>query len=127
MTAEFDTGREEILGEASRYVASGQFATDFAPAIACPTCSPETAPARRQFETYFDQIIGSHLDPMGFSRTLHPNPVEGAGPFMVAHRNEDGATRTILIYGHVDTVAGMDDAWQSDLAPFDLIRQGERL
>ena len=123
--------RDRAVIAAHDYFAGGAFAVEFAEAIACPTCSPESDPARKQFDRYFDSIVGPQLDAAGFRRAVHPNPladsVAAAGPFLVAERIEDPALRTVLIYGHADTVAGMDGQWGDGLSPFVLTRKDDRL
>ena len=127
-----DTGiRGEAVSAARTYFQSGAFETEFAAAIACPTCSPEKDPSRKQFQRYFDSVVGPQLTAMGFERAVHDNPLAGqvaaAGPFLVATRIEDPVLRTVLIYGHADTVAGMDEDWDKGLDPFTLTRVGDRL
>ncbi len=123
--------RQTAVAKAHAYFVSGGFEEEFAEAIACPTCSPESDPARKQFQRYFDDIVGPQLAAMGFERSVYQNPLAGevaaAGPFLVAQRIEDPALRTVLIYGHADTVAGMDADWDEGLTPFTLTRVGERL
>ncbi|MDJ0684053.1 MAG: M20 family metallopeptidase [Alphaproteobacteria bacterium] len=122
--------RSQALAAAGDYVESGRFDHEFAAAVACPTCSPESDPSRKQFQRYFDTVVGPQLDSMGFERRLYDNPEAGrhagAGLFLVATRIEAAAARTVLIYGHIDTVAGMDAAWDAGLQPFELTRRGDR-
>lgn len=125
------TARDDAIAAAQDYFAGGGFETEFAEAIACPTCSPEKDPARKQFIRYFDKVVGAQLDAAGFHRQIFENPlseeIAAAGPFLLAQRIEDPALRTVLIYGHADTVAGMDAAWADGLSPFTLTRRDDRL
>lgn len=122
-----DKARDAALAAAGAFVTGGQFERALGAAVACPTCSIGEAPDRQQFQRYFDEILGPDLEAMGFSRHVMPNPVDGGGPFLLAERGEEDAARTVLIYGHADTVAGMDQAWEDGLSPFALTRRGERL
>jgi len=45
----------------------------------------------------------------------------------VAERKEERAAFTLLIYGHGDTVRGLDDLWRAGLSPWMLTVEGERL
>lgn len=123
--------RTAAISTAHTYFESGDFDREFAEAIGCPTCSPEKDPARKQFQRYFDAVVGPQLAAIGFEQTVHDNPLAnqaaGAGPFLVAQRIEDPSLRTVLIYGHADTVAGMDEDWDQGLDPFTLTRIGEKL
>ena len=45
----------------------------------------------------------------------------------MAERIEDAALLTVLIYGHGDTVRGLDDLWRPGLSPWVLTVEGERI
>ena len=63
---------------------------------------------------------------MGFTATIHPNPLAGFGPILTAARIEDPALPTVLLYGHGDTVRGLDDQWRPGLLPWTLTEEGDR-
>ncbi|MFQ5515907.1 MAG: M20/M25/M40 family metallo-hydrolase, partial [Myxococcota bacterium] len=46
---------------------------------------------------------------------------------LVASRNEGAGLPCVLVYGHGDTVAGMEQSWSEGLHPFRLTRRGKRL
>ena len=48
-------------------------------------------------------------------------------PFLVAERIEDPDALTVLVYGHGDTVRGLDDLWRPGLAPWTLEVEGDRI
>ncbi len=54
------------------------------------------------------------------------NPEEPCAPFLIAGRIEDETLPAILIYGHGDTVPGMEGRWKEGLFPFKLIKDGDR-
>src|SRR5262249_31027298 len=60
----------------------------------------------------------------GFTSRILENAV--GPPFLVAERIEDAAALTILLYGHGDTVRGLDDLWRSGLTPWTLTVEGNR-
>src|SRR5262249_25751134 len=65
------------------------------------------------------------LAPLGFASRILDNP---SGPsFLVAERKEERAAFTLLIYGHGDTVRGLDDLWRAGLSPWMLTVECERL
>ncbi len=45
----------------------------------------------------------------------------------MAERIEDPALLTVLIYGHGDTVRGLDDLWRAGLSPWTITVEGERI
>src|SRR5262245_64925146 len=40
---------------------------------------------------------------------------------------EEGAALTVLIYGHGDTVRGLDESWRAGLSPWVLTVEGKRI
>ena len=46
---------------------------------------------------------------------------------MVAERIEFPEAATVLIYGHGDTIRGLDDQWRSGLSPWQVVVEGERI
>ena len=75
---------------------------------------------------YLEDEIAAELDDMGFVYAIENNPVAEGGPVLIAHREEDPASTTVLTYGHGDVVQGYDDQWRRDLSPWVLTRDGDR-
>ena len=65
------------------------------------------------------------LAPLGFDEPHSRQPAAGP-PVPVAERIEDRLP-TVLIYGHGDTVRGLDGQWRKGLAPWSLALEGERI
>ena len=84
---------------------------------------PARAPELRR---YLSDEIGPTLERMGFATALWANPVEGGPPFLHAHRIEDPALVTVLMYGHGDVVLGDDAQWQQAASPWQLETRGKR-
>ena len=55
-----------------------------------------------------------------------PTRSRGFGPILSAERLEGPDRPTILIYGHGDTVRGLDDQWRAGLSPWTLTEEGDR-
>ena len=45
----------------------------------------------------------------------------------MAERIENPALVTALVYGHGDTVRGLDDLWRPGLSPWRVVVEGERI
>jgi acetylornithine deacetylase/succinyl-diaminopimelate desuccinylase-like protein len=75
---------------------------------------------------YLEEAIRPWVERMGFTATIHPNPKPGFGPILTAERIEDPAFRTVITYGHGDTVRGLDDQWDDGLKPWELKEVGDR-
>ena len=58
---------------------------------------------------------------------MFDNPRRDGPPFLVGERIEDSSLLTVLIYGHGDTVRGLDDLWRPGLSPWAVDVQGERI
>ena len=114
--------RAAAIARAYAYFDSGQFLADLTRRVAIPSTSqePERAAALRG---YLDEIVAS-LGPLGFTSRVLDNPV--GPPFLVAERIEDAASFTVLVYGHGDTVRGLDDLWRGGLSPWTLTVEGNR-
>lgn len=117
--------RDGALERAGRFFDQGGFQELLARLVAIPSTSQEAehAPALRR---YLEEAIAPWLDRMGFAISLHENPEPGFGPILMATRIEDPALPTALLYGHGDTVAGLDAQWSPGLAPWALTDKGDR-
>ncbi len=100
--------------------------SDLAELIAIRSESQELR-GHEHLQHYVEHSMVPLLSNMGFTCTILPNPVVGAGPFLLAERVENTDLPTILTYGHGDVVRGQDDQWQDGLSPFVLTEIGERL
>jgi acetylornithine deacetylase/succinyl-diaminopimelate desuccinylase-like protein len=114
--------RAAAIARAHAYFDGGQFLADLKRRVAIPSTSqePERAEALRR---YLDEIAAS-LAPLGFTSRVLANA--SGPPFLVGERIEDAAALTILLYGHGDTVRGLDDLWRSGLSPWTLTVEGNR-
>jgi acetylornithine deacetylase/succinyl-diaminopimelate desuccinylase-like protein len=119
-----DMSRAAAIARAHTYFDSGEFLLDLRRRVAIPSSSqePERAPALRRYLE--DEMVPS-LAPLGFASRIPDNP--SGPPFLVAERKEEDAAITVLIYGHGDTVRGLDDLWRAGLSPWVLTVEGERL
>src|SRR5256886_1213604 len=116
--------RAAAIARAHSYFDSGEFLVDVRGRGAIPVTGqePERASALRR---YLDDGMVPSLAPLGFTSHVLDNP--SGPPFLVAERMEDDAAVTVLIYGHGDTVRGLDDLWRPGLSPWALTVEGTRL
>ncbi|MGA5358485.1 M20 family metallopeptidase [Streptomyces purpurascens] len=119
------TTRETAIGLAEAYYDSGEFLADLRRRVAFPTQSPPpdgTGPLR----TYLIDELTPAVRRLGATARIVDNPVQGAGPFLLAHRHEADDLPTVLVYGHGDVVPGQDDRWRTGLSPWELVVEGDR-
>jgi len=116
--------RAAAVARAHTYFDSDEFLVDLRRRVAIPSTSqePERAPALRR---YLNEEMAPSLAPLGFTSRVLDNP--SGPPFLVAERMEEGAALTVLIYGHGDTVRGLDESWRAGLSPWVLTVEGKRI
>jgi acetylornithine deacetylase/succinyl-diaminopimelate desuccinylase-like protein len=116
--------RANAVARAHAYFDGGGFLTDLARRVAIPSSSqePERADALR---SYLVDEIAPTLGKLGFASRIVDNP--GGPPVLVAERTENPSLLTVLLYGHGDTVRGLDDLWRSGLSPWKITVEGERI
>src|SRR6201996_1927377 len=116
--------REGAVARALQFFDSGGFRDQLAELVAIPSTSQDPgheADVRRYLDT-----LRPWLERMGFTVAIHPNPVEGLGPILLAQRIEPDAPLSIVTYGHGDTVRGLEDQWRAGLDPWRLTEEGDR-
>lgn len=118
--------RSSAIDTVSAYFDEGRFQHDLGALVAFETESQESAKAP-ELARYLDEAMIPRLARLGFVCRVHPNPVAGAGPILVAARIEDENLPTILSYGHGDVIRAQTEQWRAGLHPFRLIEEGERL
>ncbi|TPG48157.1 M20/M25/M40 family metallo-hydrolase [Roseomonas nepalensis] len=111
--------REAAIARATAEFDGGAFRDRLAALVAIPSTSqdPAAAPESRR---YLEEGLRPWLARLGFTSEVHPNPETGCGPILTATRLEDPARPTVLLYGHGDTVLGLEKAWSPGLDPWTL-------
>ena len=118
--------RSGAIARAHAYFDSGGFVADLRRRVAIPSASQEPARSESLRAYLRDEMVPS-LAPLGFSATVLENPLAEGPPFLVASRSEDADLLTVLIYGHGDTIRGLDDLWRPGLSPWRLTIEGDRM
>ncbi|RVT51532.1 M20 family metallopeptidase [Rubrivivax albus] len=118
--------REAALAAAAAHLDSGAFEAELARRVAIRSASQE-ADAGPALQAYLTEELVPTLAALGFTHTIHANPVPGGGPFLIATRVEDPTRPTVLMYGHGDVIRGQDASWTRGAGPWTLARDGDRL
>lgn len=117
--------RDGAVGRALRFFDDGGFKALLSDLVAIPSTAQE--PGREaDLRRYLDDAIRPWLERMGFAVQVHPNPLPEFGPILTADRIEDPSRPTVLLYGHGDTVRGLDDQWREGLSPWRLVEEDGR-
>lgn len=119
------TTRDAAVAAATSFFDSGKFRERLARLVAVPSSSQDPG-HEADIARYLDGVLRPWLQAMGFTVEVHPNPVAGAGPILLATRLEDPAFRTVVTYGHADTVRGLAEQWEPGLDPWVLTERGDR-
>jgi acetylornithine deacetylase/succinyl-diaminopimelate desuccinylase-like protein len=117
--------RDGAISRALSFFDDGGYAALLSRLVAIPSTSqdPEHAAA---LPRYLEEGLSAWVTKLGFEATIHPNPKPGFGPILTATRIEDPSRPTILLYGHGDTVRGLDDQWHEGLKPWEVKDAGDR-
>jgi acetylornithine deacetylase/succinyl-diaminopimelate desuccinylase-like protein len=116
--------RTSAIARARAYFDEGGFLADLSRRVAIPSSSqePERASALR---SYLAEEIVPTLERLGFMCRVLENSL--GPPVLVAERIENASFVTVLLYGHGDTVRGLDDLWRPGLTPWQITVEGERI
>lgn len=118
--------RQAVLAAAAAHLDSGAFEADLARRIAMRSTSQDAGSAPALQAYLADELVPT-LAALGFHSSIHPNPLAGSGPFLIARRIEDPERPCVLMYGHGDVIGGQDASWTRGAGPWTLAREGDRL
>ena len=119
------SSREGALTRAANYFDDGSYKKLLTDLVAIPSTAQEPG-HEADLRHYLEGAIGPWLERLGFEVIIHPNPLEGFGPILTGVRIEDASKPTVLLYGHGDTVRGLDDQWRPGLKPWELYEEDGR-
>ncbi|HTV37470.1 MAG TPA: M20 family metallopeptidase [Xanthobacteraceae bacterium] len=116
--------RKAAIARAYAYYDDGGFLADLTRRVAIPSSSqePEREGALRSYLS--DEIVPA-LGRLGFACRILDNP--SGPPVLAAERIENPAFVTVLVYGHGDTIRGLDDLWRPGLSPWRVSVEGDRI
>src|SRR5215469_16873165 len=116
--------RADAIARAHAYFDEGRFLADLSRRVAIPSSSQEPGREAVLFAYLAEEIVPA-LTRLGFACRLLDNPL--GPPVMAAERTENASFVTVLLYGHGDTVRGLDDLWRPGLTPWQTVVEGERI
>jgi acetylornithine deacetylase/succinyl-diaminopimelate desuccinylase-like protein len=104
---------------------SGGFKALLADLVAIPSTAQEDG-READLDRYLNGAMRPWLERLGFSVQVRANPLPGFGPILTAARIENAARPTVLLYGHGDTVRGLDEQWRAGLTPWTMTEEDGR-
>ena len=120
------TTREDAVEQAAGRFDDGSFLAALARRVAIPTESQEARGAPHLAD-YLIHEIRPTFETLGGQFHIYDNPTAGGPPIGVGVIDEDPSLPTVLVYGHGDTVRGMDGQWAGGRDPWKLDRVGDRV
>ena len=118
--------RTDAIARALAHFDDGDFVDALRRRVAIPSTSQEPERAEA-LQAYLRDEMAPALTPLGFKCRIFENAKSNGPPFLVAERIEDPSFLTVLIYGHGDTIRGLDDLWRDGLSPWSLKVEGDRI
>ena len=100
--------RSEAIAKIEAYFDEGEFIEDLSRRVAIPTES-QNPDQMGMLYGYLTEEMQPTFERMGYSCRVLENPREGAGPFLLAERQESDDLPTVLTYGHGDVVLGYEE------------------
>ncbi len=117
--------REGAIARAASFFDGGGFKALLSDLVAIPSTAQEEG-READLDRYLNGAIRPWLERLGFQVQVRPNPLSGFGPILMGFRIEDPSRPTVLLYGHGDTVRGLEDQWRQGLEPWRLIEEDGR-
>ena len=117
--------RDGAIRRALDHFDQGEFFADLARRVAIPSES-QNPERRAELERYLGEEIGPAIQRLGGGWRIDRNPA-GDPPLLVGQRSEAPDLPTLLVYGHGDVVHGQEGRWREGLAPWRMVREGDRL
>jgi acetylornithine deacetylase/succinyl-diaminopimelate desuccinylase-like protein len=117
--------REGAISRAASFFDGGGFKSLLSDLVAIPSTAQEEG-READLDRYLNGAIRPWLERLGFAVQVRPNPLPGFGPILTGIRIEDPSRPTVLLYGHGDTVRGLEDQWRQGLEPWRLIEEDGR-
>ncbi|TQF42572.1 hypothetical protein UNPF46_04475 [Bradyrhizobium sp. UNPF46] len=118
--------RDAAISAAKASYDAGDFLRRLESLVAVPT---ESHPPERKEDLvrYCREVLGPLVESLGFSISILDNPEQQHGPVMLGTRIEDASLPTVLIYGHGDVVRAMPERWRTDLDPWTVKVEGDKI
>ena len=117
---------DEALENSKNLFSTGEFITKLGSLVNIVTDSKNALSAYDLTSYYTDGLSGILAD-LGIQTEIFDNPIENAPPFLIGKRIESSELKTILLYGHGDTVPLQKELWYEGISPNELKIIDEKL
>ena len=109
----------QALENSNNWFANGEFFTKLSSLVNIVTDS-KNALSAYDLTSYYTDGLSDILADLGIQTEIIDNPIKNAPPFLIGKRIESSELKTILLYGHGDTVPLQKDLWNEGINPREL-------
>ena len=110
---------EQALENSKDSFSSGEFIAELSSLVRLVTDS-QNAVSNDDLTSYYSKGLSGILVELGIQTEIIDNPIKNAPPFLIGERIESSELKTILLYGHGDTVPLQKGLWYDGISPNEL-------
>jgi len=107
---------DQALKISENLFVDGEFIANLRGLVSFVTDSKNSVSNENLIRYYVDGLSGI-LAELGLQTEIIDNPIKNAPPFLIGKRIESSELKTILLYGHGDTVPLQQELWNEGISP----------
>ena len=110
---------DQALENSNKWFTDGKFFDKLSSLVNIVTDS-KNAVSVEDLTSYYTDGLSDILTDLGLQTEIIDNPIKDGPPFLIGKRIESSELKTILLYGHGDTVPLQEGQWFEDIIPNEL-------
>ena len=110
---------DQALENSNKWFTDGKFFDKLSSLVNIVTDS-KNAVSVEDLTSYYTDGLSDILTELGLQTEIIDNPIKGGPPFLIGKRIESSELKTILLYGHGDTVPLQEGQWFEGIIPNEL-------
>ena len=117
---------DQALENSNNWFVDGEFLDKLSSLVNIVTDS-KNAVSVEDLTSYYTDGLPDILTELGLQTEIIDNPIKGGPPFLIGKRIESSELKTILLYGHGDTVPLQEGQWFEEIIPNELKVIGDKI
>jgi len=117
---------DQALENSNKWFTDGKFFDKLSSLVNIVTDS-KNAVSVDDLTSYYTDGLSDILTELGLQTEMIDNPINGGPPFLIGKRIESSDLKTILLYGHGDTVPLQEGQWFEEIIPNELKVIGDKI
>jgi len=117
---------DQALENSNKWFTDGKFFDKLSSLVNIVTDS-KNAVSVEDLTSYYTDGLSDILTELGLQTEIIDNPIKGGPPFLIGKRIESSELKTILLYGHGDTVPLQEGQWFEEIIPNELKVIGDKI